>query len=44
MGLTMQSVGSGALDAGLSIQRQAPSDRVVAVAGNPNVEIGRAHV
>ena len=37
MGLTMQSVGSGALDAGLSIQRQAPSDRVVAVAGNPNV-------
>lgn len=37
MGLTNSAVGRGAVDGGLEIHRQLPSDRVVAIAGNPNV-------
>lgn len=37
MGLTKGSVGGGALDAGLVIKKRRPQDRVVALAGNPNV-------
>lgn len=37
MGLTAASVGGGAVDHGLHIERQAESDLVVALAGNPNV-------
>ncbi len=37
MGLTGHSVGLGALDSGLLIQKQAENDLVVALAGNPNV-------
>lgn len=37
MGLTNSSTGAGAIDAGLHIRRQSPDDRVVALAGNPNV-------
>ncbi len=37
MGLTHHSVGAGAIDSGLSIQKRAESDLVVALAGNPNV-------
>ena len=36
MGLTRGSVGRGALDGGLSVRRQ-PGERVVALAGMPNV-------
>ncbi len=37
MGLTNRSVGIKAVDSGLVIQKQNPSDKVVALAGNPNV-------
>lgn len=37
MGLTSKSTGVGAIDTGLHIVRQEASDRVVALAGNPNV-------
>ena len=37
MGLTHTSTGLGAVDGGLSICRQDPTDLVVALAGNPNV-------
>ncbi|MGN0494543.1 MAG: ferrous iron transport protein B [Acutalibacteraceae bacterium] len=37
MGLTKSSVGIGAVDSGLIIKKQNPSDKVVALAGNPNV-------
>ncbi len=37
MGLTNTSVGMGAVDSGLEIRKQAPTDKVVAIAGNPNV-------
>lgn len=37
MGLTNRSVGHGAVDSGLHIQRQETSDRLIALAGNPNV-------
>ncbi len=37
MGLTKSSTGAGAVDSGLVIRRQTPNDKVVALAGNPNV-------
>lgn len=37
MGLTNNSVGIKAVDSGLVIKRQSPDDKVVALAGNPNV-------
>lgn len=37
MGLTNSAVGRGAVDGGLEICRQSERDRVVAIAGNPNV-------
>lgn len=37
MGLTLNSVGIKAVDSGLEIKRQSPTDKVVAIAGNPNV-------
>ena len=37
MGLTNESTGRGAVDGGLVIRREKDSDRVVALAGNPNV-------
>ena len=37
MGLTGSSVGMAAMDSGLEIRRRSPDDRVVALAGNPNV-------
>lgn len=37
MGLTSKSTGVGAIDTGLHIVRQEQGDRVVALAGNPNV-------
>lgn len=37
MGLTNISTGIKAVDSGLTIQKQAPADKVVALAGNPNV-------
>lgn len=37
MGLTKQSVGMGAVDSGLEIKKQKPEDKVIAIAGNPNV-------
>ena len=37
MGLTNSSVGRSAVDLGLHIQKRSPKDKVVAVAGNPNV-------
>ena len=37
MGLTSHSVGRHAVDSGLEIHRHSPSDRIIAVAGNPNV-------
>lgn len=37
MGLTNQSIGIRAVDAGLEIRKQQPEDKVVALAGNPNV-------
>ncbi len=37
MGLTNSSTGFKAVDSGLEIQKQSPNDKVVALAGNPNV-------
>lgn len=37
MGLTNRSVGAHAVDTGLMIEKQEPEDRVIALAGNPNV-------
>ncbi|MCI8554683.1 MAG: ferrous iron transport protein B [Clostridiales bacterium] len=37
MGLTATSTGRRAADSGLVIQRESPDDRVIALAGNPNV-------
>lgn len=37
MGLTNHSVGINALDSGLTITRRTPEDKVIALAGNPNV-------
>ena len=37
MGLTNTSVGRSAVDLGLHIQKRSPKDKVIAVAGNPNV-------
>lgn len=37
MGLTNRSVGTHAMDTGLIIEKQTPEDRVIALAGNPNV-------
>lgn len=37
MGLTKSSVGMGAVDSGLIIKKQNPSDKIIALAGNPNV-------
>ncbi len=37
MGLTNHSVGINAVDSGLVIRKRAPNDRIVALAGNPNV-------
>ena len=37
MGLTNTSVGRGAIDGGLNIAKRSPEDKVIALAGNPNV-------
>lgn len=37
MGLTNSSIGIKAVDMGLSVKKQSENDRVVALAGNPNV-------
>ncbi len=37
MGLTSQSTGTGVLDSELRIERSTPGDKVIALAGNPNV-------
>jgi len=37
MGLTASSVGRGAADGGLQLRKKEPDDRVIALAGNPNV-------
>lgn len=37
MGLTNRSIGIKAVDMGLSVKKQSENDRVVALAGNPNV-------
>ncbi|MPN03690.1 hypothetical protein SDC9_150922 [bioreactor metagenome] len=37
MGLTNSTVGIKAVDAGLAIKKRTEHDRVVALAGNPNV-------
>ena len=37
MGLTNNSIGIKAVDSGLIIKKQTPHDKVVALAGNPNV-------
>lgn len=37
MGLTKSSVGIGAVDSGLIIKKQSPGDKIIALAGNPNV-------
>ncbi len=37
MGLTHHSVGTHAVDVGLHIERRTPHDKVIALAGNPNV-------
>ena len=37
MGLTHNSVGIGAVDSGLVLNKKSPLDKVVALAGNPNV-------
>lgn len=37
MGLTKQSAGISAVDSGLEIKKQRPEDKVIAIAGNPNV-------
>ncbi|MBR2406030.1 MAG: ferrous iron transport protein B [Clostridia bacterium] len=37
MGLTKQSSSRGAIDQGIAIERRSPNQRVIALAGNPNV-------
>ncbi|MCI8756926.1 MAG: hypothetical protein HFG18_10105 [Oscillospiraceae bacterium] len=37
MGLTKGSTGLRAVDTGLTIKKRDPTDRVIALAGNPNV-------
>ncbi|MDO4567685.1 MAG: ferrous iron transport protein B [Clostridia bacterium] len=37
MGLTTSAVGANAIDSGLEIRKASPADKVVALAGNPNV-------
>ena len=37
MGLTHASTGLGAVDGELVIRKEVPTDRVIALAGNPNV-------
>ena len=37
MGLTKSSVGMSAVDSGLIIKKQNPGDKIIALAGNPNV-------
>ena len=37
MGLSHKSTGSAVLDSELNISKQSPEDRVIALAGNPNV-------
>ena len=37
MGLTANSTGSNAIDHGLCIEKHSPEERVIALAGNPNV-------
>ncbi len=37
MGLTNQSTGAGVLESGLKIELTAPNDKIIALAGNPNV-------
>ena len=37
MGLTAASTGRHAVDNGLTIRREKPDERVIALAGNPNV-------
>ena len=37
MGLTNSSIGINAVDSGLKIQKQTENDKVIALAGNPNV-------
>lgn len=37
MGLTNAAVGLHALDSGLTIEKRSPEDKVIALAGNPNV-------
>jgi ferrous iron transport protein B len=37
MGLTNSSIGLKAVDSGLMIKKQSPDDKVIALAGNPNV-------
>lgn len=37
MGLTVQSVGTNALDCGLTVKKHTEKDHIIAIAGNPNV-------
>lgn len=37
MGLTSSSVGRGAVDSGLNLSKRSDTDRIIAIAGNPNV-------
>ena len=37
MGLTRKATGACAVDGGLRLQRESADDRVIALAGNPNV-------
>ena len=37
MGLTANSTGAGAVDKGLLIEKNSKTDKVIALAGNPNV-------
>ena len=37
MGLTSNSTGISAIDSGLKVKKRCPDDKVIAVAGNPNV-------
>ena len=37
MGLTSKSTGLSAVDSGLKIEKNTPSDKIIALAGNPNV-------
>lgn len=37
MGLTSHSTGMKSVDSGLNVKKQNPKDKIVAIAGNPNV-------